>query len=29
VREFDITDGKKGRAWPRIGVAFPRKRRRH
>jgi len=25
VREFDTTDGKKGRAWTRIGVAFPHK----
>jgi hypothetical protein len=23
VREFDGADGKKGRAWTRIGVAFP------
>ena len=25
VREFDTADGKKGRAWTRIGVAFPHK----
>ena len=25
VREFDTSDGKKGRAWTRIGVAFPHK----
>jgi hypothetical protein len=25
VREFDGADGKKGRAWTRIGVAFPHK----
>jgi hypothetical protein len=25
VREFDTADGKKARAWTRIGVAFPHK----
>lgn len=25
VREFDTPDGKKARAWTRIGVAFPHK----
>jgi hypothetical protein len=25
VREFDTAEGKKGRAWTRIGVAFPHK----
>jgi hypothetical protein len=25
VREFDTADGKKGRAWTRIGVVFPHK----
>lgn len=25
VREFDAPDGKKARAWTRIGVAFPHK----
>jgi hypothetical protein len=25
VRELDTADGKKGKAWTRIGVAFPRK----
>lgn len=25
VREFDGSDGKKARAWTRIGVAFPHK----